>query len=315
MSSRIEKRYNKKRRKWPFWVGGILVAFILIGGGFLLYVWDKVGDTVETMHNPLARDNDPNREKELQSIFKDNNSVNVLLLGVDEREGDKGRSDTMVLMSLNPKTESMAMLSIPRDTYVNIPGRGMDKINHAYAFGDVDLSVQTVEEAFDLPVHYYASVNMDGFKLGIDALGGVTITNDQNFSQGGTSFTEGQITLNGEQALDYIRMRKNDPRGDLGRNERQRKVITAAAKEAASFSSITKIGNILDILGGNVKTDLDMNKLQSLFSGYRNTQKNVETIEIAGSGQTIGGIWYYVVPESEFNRINTEINSHMDAKQ
>ncbi|MFD1039941.1 LCP family protein [Virgibacillus byunsanensis] len=313
MDSRVEKRQNKKKRRWPYWVGGIILGLILIVGGYLLYIYDKVGDTVSVMHEPLARDEDPDRLKELDSLFKNNNSINVLLLGVDEREGDKGRSDTMVLMSSNPKTDSMQMLSIPRDTYVDIPGRGMDKINHAYAFGDVGLAVQTVEENFDIPVHFYVRVNMEGFQQGIDALGGVTVQNAQAFSQGGETFTEGAVTLDGEQALKYIRMRKEDPRGDLGRNERQRNVITAAMNEAASFSSITKVGEILGILGGNVKTDLAMDQLQTLFSKYRQTRNNLNTLEISGSGQTIGNVWYYVVPDEEMNRIQTEIKDHMEA--
>nr|WP_306798695.1 LCP family protein [Oceanobacillus saliphilus] len=265
------------------------------------------------MHNPLARDNDPERQKEIQKIFQETDSLNILLLGVDERSGDRGRSDTMILLSVNPNTDSMIMLSIPRDTYVNIPGRGMDKINHAYAFGGTDLSVQTVEENFNLPIHSYARVNMEGFKQGIDALDGVTVTNSLAFSSDGHSFPEGQITLNGEQALSYIRMRYEDPRGDMGRNERQRNVITAAMNEAASFSSITKVGEILDILGGNVQTDLDRKKMQTLFTDYAGARKNVSTMEISGSGQTIGGIWYYVVPDTEFNRITNEITDHMEA--
>lgn len=313
MKSRVEKR-RKRKRKWPLWVGGILLFFILVAGAYTYYIWDKVSDTVSSMHDPLKRDDDPDRQKELKSLFKNNKSVNLLLLGVDERKGDKGRSDTMILMSLNPKTNSMAMLSIPRDTYVNIPGHGMDKINHAYAFGDVALSVQTVEEAFDLPVHFYAEVNMEGFQQGIDAIGGVTINNNQSFSQGGEQFSKGAITLNGDQALKYIRMRKDDPRGDLGRNERQRNVVTAAIDKGASFSSITKVGDILNILGGNVKTNLNMDRLQTLFTDYRGTRKNVTTIEVSGSGQTINGIWYYAVPDTEFNRITTEIMEHMEAK-
>lgn len=313
MKSRVEKR-RKRKRKWPLWVGGILLFFILVAGAYTYYIWDKVSDTVSSMHDPLKRDDDPDRQKELKSLFKKNKSVNLLLLGVDERKGDKGRSDTMILMSLNPKTNSMAMLSIPRDTYVNIPGHGMDKINHAYAFGDVALSVQTVEEAFDLPVHFYAEVNMEGFQQGIDAIGGVTINNNQSFSQGGEQFSKGAITLNGDQALKYIRMRKDDPRGDLGRNERQRNVVTAAIDKGASFSSITKVGDILNILGGNVKTNLNMDRLQTLFTDYRGTRKNITTIEVSGSGQTINGIWYYAVPDTEFNRITTEIMEHMEAK-
>ncbi|SET08868.1 transcriptional attenuator, LytR family [Oceanobacillus limi] len=312
MDSRVEKRQAKKKRKWPFWVGGIILVLLIIGGGFFFYMYDKLGDTVSSMHDPLERDNDPNRQKEITEIFSDKKSMNILLLGVDERAGDKGRSDTMILMSLNPNTDSMVMLSIPRDTYVNIPGRGMDKINHAYAYGDVELSVQTVEEAFDLPIHFYSRVNMEGFQQGVDAVGGVTVTNEQEFSQDGSHFSKGEIQLNGEEALNYIRMRKNDPRGDLGRNERQRDVITAAIDEAASFSSITKVGEILDIVGGNVKTDLDMGNMQNLFSNYLGTRKNVTNLELNGSGQTIGGVWYYIVPDSEFDRVQTEIQEHME---
>ncbi|SHF89722.1 LCP family glycopolymer transferase [Ornithinibacillus halophilus] len=312
--SRVEKKKEKKKRKWPYWIGGILLFFILLGGGFLWYIYDKVGDTVSDMHTPLERDTNPERQKEIKEIFKERKSLNVLLLGVDQRSGDKGRSDTMILVSLNPNTEKMIMLSIPRDTYVDIPGRGMDKINHAYAFGDVELSLQTVENAFNLPIHFYAKVNMEGFQQGIDAIGGVTIQNNQEFSAGGHNFTPGELHLGGKEALSYIRMRKNDPRGDLGRNERQRSVITAAMNEAASFSSITKVGEILEIVGGNVTTDMGMDNFQNMFSNYLGTRKNIETLELSGSGQMIGGIWYYIVPDSEFNRIKTTIEQHMAEK-
>ncbi|GAB3056792.1 LCP family glycopolymer transferase [Virgibacillus ainsalahensis] len=314
MSSRSDKRYNKKRRKWPYWVGGIILALILLVGGYAFYLYNQLGNTVATMHDPLERDNNPERQEEIKKLFSDKDSINILLLGVDQRSGDSGRSDTMILMSANPNTNSMQMLSIPRDTYVNIPGRGMDKINHAYAFGGVELSVQTVEEAFDIPVHFYARVNMEGFEQGIDAIGGVTVTNDMAFSQGGNTFPEGQIQLSGSEALDYIRMRKNDPRGDLGRNERQRDVVSAAMDKAASFSSVTKVGEILGILGDNVTTDLDMDKMQTLFLDYRGVLGNNKTLEFSGSGQMINGVWYLVAPDSEFNRISTEINSHMEAR-
>lgn len=302
---------KKRRRKWPYWVGGILLAFILVVGGLFFYVYSQVGNAVDTMHTPLARDEDPERQKEISNIFDAKDSLNLLLLGVDERPGDRGRSDTMIVMSLNPRTDSMLMLSIPRDTYVNIPGHGMDKINHAYAFGGVDLAVQTVEENFDIPVHIYSRVNMEGFQQGVDALGGVTVNNTQSFSQDGSTFEEGPIHLNGEQALDYIRMRKQDPRGDMGRNDRQRAVIIAAINKAASFNSVTKFGDILDILGGNVQTDLDMKKIQTLFTGYLGTRHNIETIEIEGTGSTIDGVWYYIVADTEFDRISTEIKEHM----
>lgn len=310
----MENKRVKKKRKWLYWIGGIIVSLVLIGGGYLYYLYDKLGDTVAGMHDPLTRDGNPDRQNELDALFRKNDSVTILLLGVDSRAGDKGRSDTIILMSLNPKTNSMQMLSIPRDTYVNIPGRGMDKINHAYSYGDVELSIQTVKEMLDIPIHFYAKINMEGFKQGIDALGGITIYNDFAFTEGGHQFSKGNIHLNGKQSLDYIRMRKKDPRGDLGRNERQRKVVTAAIDEAARFSSLTKVGNILDIVGGNVKTDLTMDRMQVLFSNYRQTRNHIQNLELNGSGQMINNVWYYVIPDQEISRIQTEIKGHMHAK-
>lgn len=314
MEKRSDRKQAKKKRKWLYWVGGIIAVLALVIGGYLYYIYDKVDDTVDVIHEPLARDDDPDRQRNLKDIFSDNKSINILLLGVDQRKHDKGRSDTMILMSLNPKTDSMLMISIPRDTYVNIPGYGMDKINHAYAFGDIPLSIKTVEETFDIPVHFYVKVNMQGFKEGINAIGGVTVTNDQAFSQGGEDFPAGEIHLNGDEALKYIRMRKNDPRGDLGRNERQRSVIKAAMDRASSFTSITKIGDILGILGDNVKTDLNMDRIQTLFTDYRQTRNHIKTIEISGHGQMIGGIWYYMVPDEEISRVHNVITQHMEAE-
>ncbi|MDY0405072.1 LCP family protein [Virgibacillus sp. 179-BFC.A HS] len=313
MRSRKETN-KKKKRTWLKVFATVIVVIILLGGGYLFYLWNKLNDTVDTIHSPLSRDEDPQRQKELKSIFKNKQSINILLLGVDERAGDRGRSDTMILMSLNPNTDTTMMLSIPRDTYVNIPNRGMDKINHAYAYGGTDLSVKTVENTFDLPVHFYAKVNMEGFKQGINAIGGVTVNNKQDFTQDGKHFPVGEITLNGKDALKYIRMRKQDARGDLGRNERQRSVINAAMNKVASVGGVTKFGDILEILGDNVETDMNMDRFKSLFSDYRDTRKRMKTLEISGNGQIINQVWYYIVSDSEFNRITTAIKKHMDAK-
>lgn len=313
MASRTERTKVRKRRKWPYWVGGILLLLLVVGGTAIALTYDKVQKTVLSMHEPLDRDKEPKRQKELARKVRDAEAINVLLLGIDERSGDKGRSDTMILMSMNPKTESTLMFSIPRDTYVNIPGRGMDKINHAYAFGDVELAIDTFEGAFDIPVDFYARVNMEGFEQGVDALGGVTVHNELDFDQGGFHFPTGELKLDGTKALEYTRMRKRDPRGDMGRNDRQRQVVTAAFDEAASFSSVTKIGSILDVLGSNVKTNLNMDKLKSLFFDYRNTAGHIDNTEIDGSGQTIDRIWYYMVSDEEISRIRQDVVEHMEA--
>ncbi|RKJ22727.1 LytR family transcriptional regulator, partial [Butyricicoccus sp. 1XD8-22] len=98
------------------------------------------------------------------------------------RPGDRGRSDSIIVMTVNPKTESIDMLSIPRDTRVEIVGKGVDdKINHAYAFGGVEMSMNTVEKFLDIPIDYYIKLNMEGFKEIVDAVGGVDVNNDIDF--------------------------------------------------------------------------------------------------------------------------------------
>lgn len=283
-------------------------------GSIVFYYWNKYDNTTKEIHEPLDRDSSPKRQKELNDLFKNKDSINVLLLGIDAEEDTNGRSDTMIVMSVNPKTNSTLMVSIPRDTYVDIPGRGFDKINHAYAFGKTALSIETVENTFDVPIHFYVRVNMQGFVQGIDTIGGVTVQNELDFKQGNKHFPVGEVTLNGNDALSFIRMRKEDPDGDFGRNKRQRDVIDAAMQEGATLSNVTKVGELLDVTSGNVKTNMKKNHLESLFKDYRNTFKNNDSVEIDGTGTTLNNVWYYKISDAEISRIHDVIMDHMDAK-
>ena len=125
------------------------------------------------MHQPVDISD---RREEVISI-KNQDPFSVLVLGVDEQKDDIGRSDSMIIITVNPNVESIKMLSIPRDTRTEIVGNGTEeKINHAYARGGVEMAIATVENFLDLPIDYYVKVNMDGFKEIIDALDGVTVT-------------------------------------------------------------------------------------------------------------------------------------------
>lgn len=178
-------------------------------------------------------------------------------MGVDERDGDKGRADTLIYMTVNPKTNTTDMVSIPRDTYTKIIGKGtMDKINHSYAFGGTQMTVDTVENFLDVPVDYFVKVNMESFRDVVDTLGGITVNSTFAFSYDGYSFGKGEITLNGKEALAYTRMRKEDPRGDFGRQDRQRQVIQGIINKGANISSITKFGDMFKVVEDNVKTNL-----------------------------------------------------------
>ncbi|MED4213908.1 LytR family transcriptional regulator, partial [Priestia megaterium] len=247
------------KKKILFWILGIIGVLVIGGGVYAYNVYSKVSNTLNEVHKPLKRDQNNNKVEE--KINK-SEPVSILLLGADERGGDKGRSDSLMVITLNPKNNSMKTVSIPRDTYTEIVGKGKsDKINHAYAFGGVDMSVATVEKFLNVPINYYIEVNMEGFKDIVDAVGGVDVNNDLDFSLEGKHFEKGNIHLTGDQALAYTRMRKEDPRGDFGRQMRQRQVMQAVIKKGATFSSLTSYGDVLTAIQKNVKTNLTQDQM------------------------------------------------------
>lgn len=156
----------------------------------------------------------------------------------------------MMVKTVNPKTNQTKIVSIPRDTYTEIIGRGtMDKINHAYAFGGVSMSVNTVQNLLDIPIDYYVEVNMQGVKDIVDALDRVQVSPPISFNYDGYSFVQGQpTTLDGNAALAYSRMRYEDPNGDYGRQARQRQIIVAAMNKVASLSTIMNYQGVLGAL-------------------------------------------------------------------
>jgi polyisoprenyl-teichoic acid--peptidoglycan teichoic acid transferase len=305
---------HQKKRKWPKVVGIIFLLLLLAGGGYAYSIYHSLNKTAETMNEKIDR---PKSEKRTEEVkFEKKHPFSVLLLGVDERDGDKGRSDTMIVMTVNPHEKTTKMLSIPRDTLVEIVGRGTeDKINHAYAFGGVEMAMDTVEGFLDIPIDYYAKINMEGFKDIVNAVGGVTVNNDFAFSSGGYSFNEGQNNLTGEEALAYARMRKQDPRGDFGRQARQRQVIQAVIKEGAGVSSLWNYGDIFGAIGNNVKTNLSLDEMVDIQKNYKSATKDISQSQIAGEGANLGGIYYYVVPEEEKQKVQSDLKDHLDLNE
>lgn len=245
--------------------------------------------------------------------LKDAQPFSVLLLGVDQRKNDRGRSDSIIVLTVNPQKNSVKMLSIPRDTRTEIVGKGtVDKINHAYAFGGVEMSIATVEKFLDIPIDHYIQINMEGFKDIVDAVGGVTVQNDLDFTYEGVHFTKGELNLNGEKALKYSRMRYDDPRGDFGRQARQRQIIQAVINEGASLKSLTNYGNIFNALGTNVKTSLTFDQMVTIQSKYKAASKNMEQEQLKGQGGKIDGIYYFNVPSEEKSRIQLIFKEHLN---
>ncbi|KYG37112.1 polyisoprenyl-teichoic acid--peptidoglycan teichoic acid transferase TagU [Bacillus gaemokensis] len=298
-------------KKILFWILGIILVLVIAGGGYAYYMYSSVTGTLNKMHTPLERDHSTKRSTDVKLGNKQ--PVSILLLGADERGADKGRSDSIMLLTLNPKDSSMKMVSIPRDTYTEIVGKGKkDKINHAYAFGGINMSVNTVENFLNVPVDYYIEVNMEGFSDIVDAVGGVDVNNDLAFTLEGMSFEKGNIHLNGEQALKYTRMRKEDPRGDFGRQMRQRQVLEAVISKGASISSITKLGTMLETVEKNVKTNLNQDQMWDLQSNYKAAMNKKEEVQIPGDGRKQDGVWYYFVPDKDRKDLSNKLREHLE---
>lgn len=302
----------KKKRKWPKY---LLIGFLLLllaGGIYAYSVYSNFTTTLDTMHEPVEREQ-PSVERTDIVEFDQQDPFSVLLLGVDEREDDRGRSDTMVVMTVNPETQSTKMVSIPRDTYTEIIGRGTtDKINHAYAFGGIEMSMNTTENLLDIPIDYVVQVNMEGFEDIVDAVDGVTVNNSLAFD----NFPEGEIELNGEQALNYVQMRKQDPRGDFGRQDRQKQVIQGIMRKGASINSLWNYQDIFDALGQNVRTNMKFDEMVDVQRNYQDAVTNVDQLLVEdGYGETINGIWYYIMDDAELAEIQSTLKEHLELDQ
>ncbi len=306
-------REKKRKRKW-LRIAGLLFLFLIITTiGYGFYLYNSFTKAVETTYEPTEREKSEKRTEKV--TLAKTEPFSVLMLGVDERAGDKGRSDTIIVLTVNPNKNSIKMLSIPRDTRTDIIGHGtVDKINHAYAFGGVNMSVDTVENYLDIPIDYYVKMNMEGFADIVDAVNGIDVKNDLNFKQGSYQFEEGNIHLDGKEALAYVRMRKNDPNGDFGRQKRQRQVIQGVIDKGSSISSLTRFDDILDAIGQNVKTDIAFNEMVEIQKNYKNARKTINQLTLEGSGEYIGDIWYLVVPEEERLKVQTELKEHLELK-
>ena len=303
------KILKNKRRKWAIFFVVLAATFITLAG---VYIRARLAKVENVIHQEVETVN--LREKEI----KDNDSFSVLLLGIDNgaygRGTEVGRSDTMLVVTVNEKLGKTTIVSIPRDSYTEIIGYGInDKINHAYAFGQEKMSINSVQNMLNLPIDYYVTVDMGGLMGLVDAVGGLDITPVLTFTYEGESFTEGEDRhVDGEAALRYARMRYDDPEGDMGRQKRQQYVIQKLVEKLLNITSVTRYEEILKTLENSVRTNFTLDKLLSIKNNYPKALKNFESDKISGSGTMIGGVYYFVVPEEERLRISNVLRESLD---
>jgi len=305
---RSEIKQKKKSKKWWILTPLLILLALIVAAG--IYVWSIVNNVQETVDSQMHETVESIDQEKAEQKVKAKDPINVLLLGVDQRAGDSGRSDAIIVMTLKPETDEMLMVSIPRDTRALMVGKGTtEKINHAYAYGGPDMAINSVENLLGIEIDHFVRINMEGLKELVDAVGGITVQNELEWNDGKYEFTKGPVTMDGDKALAFVRMRKDDSRGDFGRTDRQRLVIEQIVKKGANVGNVTKINDVLAIMGNNVGTSLQFSDMNSLLTGYNGTIKNTEDYLIQGTGTTIDGIYYYVVPDEEFAKVREMIES------
>lgn len=212
----------------------------------------------------------------------DENDLNILLIGSDSRGSDRGRSDSLMIVHYDQKKKVPKIISIMRDTYVDIPGYGKEKINAAYSYGGVELVRQTIKENFNIPIEYYCVVNFDNFKEIIDNLfpKGLKITAEKDMNLDGVTIKKGTQNMDGNTVLQYARFR-HDEESDFGRIRRQQQVLKAVISQSQQLSSIVKLPQVVGQTLGYVSTNIPTKAIISCASDFLLKEtKQVQTLSV-----------------------------------
>ncbi|HBI2071466.1 TPA: LCP family protein [Enterococcus faecalis] len=310
----MAKQTRKSRGKKIFLIIlGIVVVLVLavVGVGTKLYL--DLSHSIKETYQTVERAEGP---RTTPVDLAKQESFSVLLMGIDTGDlgrVDQGRSDTMMVATVSPEDKQTTIVSIPRDTYVEIVGHNTtDKINHAYAFGGAAMAMDTVQNYLDIPIDHYVSINMKGLKELVDAVGGIEVNNDITFSQDGYDFTIGKTTLDGDQALAYSRMRYEDPNGDYGRQERQRKIVEGIARKVLSLNGVSNYQSVLNALETNMRTDMSFTDIRKIAFDYRDAFGTIKQDQMQGEGFMQDGISYQRISDQELERVQKELKDQLN---
>ncbi|MFZ6625757.1 LCP family protein [Vagococcus fluvialis] len=289
----------------------VLLLIILGTGAFLAKTYFDVKSTASKVSQKVEG-------REATTSVAEGKPFSVLLLGLDTGDfgrDDIGRSDTILVATVNPNENKTTLISIPRDTRMEMVGHGtVEKAAHAYAYGQEKMAMDSIEKFLDITLDHYAWINMQGLKDLVDAVDGVVVENKFEFQQEGFTFPAGKTALNGEQALAYTRMRYEDPNGDYGRQVRQQDVIKGIADKSLSFSGVTKYKQILNAIESNMKTDLEPDEMFKIAKDYRNSFTTIDQETLHGNGEMIDEISYQIIPDEELARVQLLLDQQLGRK-
>ncbi len=281
----------------------IVLAILAVWGGIAYGIFHYL---VGGLNRSEVDEKNLSVNEEVVKQSKEQKIMNIALYGVDSRNQDyKGRSDAIILLSLNGNTGRIKLVSIARDSYVSVPGHYDTKINHAYAYGGPELAIQTLNENFGLDVTDYVTVNFDSLADIIDEMGGIDLEVSEAERQQINAYLlrgeplrqTGMVHLNGPQAVSYSRIRKID--SDSKRAERQRRVLTCLFEKALEIKPVQYPAYIRKF-APMAETSLSNEELLQIASiGMKGSQLKLEQAAFPNDflpyhGETIAGVWYYV---------------------
>lgn len=298
-------------------------AFCVIGVG-ALGAWDAIA------HQPAAA-GVGNAIAESTAVlpepFAGRDKITVLIVGADERpeRDDPGRSDTMILFFLNPRTKQAALLSVPRDLRVRIPGYGINKINAAFPFGGVDLVRETIEQVFGVHIDYTAKANFQGFVEIVDMLGGVDIdvpdvegrgrgmNYDDNWGNLHIHLKPGRQHLNGEQAMGFVRYRHGD--SDFKRSERQHQFLKAIADQKLKLTNVPQLVRIAPKVLEAIETDMSWRDAVDLARVLREVRSDcLLSASLQPYLRDVNhGAYYVEISDTGIARVLAEIDRHLNS--
>lgn len=297
------------------WVIAFITLFILAASAGALFAASGYFDSPKS----------PQSEGMLSAKDK----ANIMIMGVDSREDDVGRSDTLMVATIDPKKDQASILSIPRDTRVKIKNHGFDKINHAYAFGGHELTKDTVENFLGVTLDHYIIIDTHAFQRIIDTIGGIDIDVEKRMyyedpwdDDGGLviNLQPGMQHMDGKTAITYVRYR--DEEGDLGRIQRQQKFMKALFDKIASPSIIMKIPSIIKEISNSIKTDMSIRQMIEFAGTIKESQKNsLKTDMVPGKPLYIDEVSYWIPNIKELRQtlantlglnMNTSMTSSME---
>lgn len=302
------ERKKKSKRKRVLFISLAVVCALALGGIGAAWAY------INQVDNSLRDDLDTDLLQSLAVTDSPSDPFHMLLIGVDKSEyrdssgeyGGSYRTDSMMLARIDPKEKAVTLISVPRDTQVELAGHGTQKINAAYAFGGPSLAVKTVSELAGVPINHYAEIDFDGFQAVVDALGGieVDVPMEINDDMAGGHVDAGQQTLNGEQALILCRSRHNYDdigNGDAIRAANQRLVLSAIMKKVMT-SDVATITNTVSTLAEYVTTDYSVAGIVGLAQSMigMDVDNNVYTAQVPTTSTYENDLWWEVLNESEW---------------